>query len=90
MCFSATASFTAGAVLLGVGTLTLRSALASRHSHRRRDLPFAAIPLLFAIQQLIEGVVWLTVSAEAPPLSTHRIVVVPETQLSNQPFFFGE
>ena len=87
MCFSATASFSTGALLLGIGTLTLRSALAA---HQQRELPFAAIPLLFATQQLIEGMIWLTVSAEAPPLSTHRIVVVPETQLSNQPFFFGE
>ncbi len=67
MCFSATASFTAGAVLLGVGTLTLRSALASR---QRRDLPFAAIPLLFAIQQLIEGVIWLTFTEEVKGLNT--------------------
>lgn len=70
MCFSATASFTAGAVLLGVGTLTLRSALASRHSRQRRDLPFAAIPLLFAIQQLIEGVIWLTFRFDAPLLNS--------------------
>ena len=67
MCFSATASFSAGAVLLGVGTLTLRSA---RASHQWRDLPFAAIPLLFAIQQLIEGVIWLTFSSEAPLLNS--------------------
>ena len=67
MCFSATASFSAGAVLLGVGTLTLRSALTS---HQRRDLPFAAIPLLFAIQQLIEGVIWLTFSDEAALLNS--------------------
>ena len=63
MCFSATASFTAGAVLLGLGTLTLKSA------GRPRELPFAAIPLLFAIQQLSEGVVWLTFSYEAPLLN---------------------
>ena len=72
MCFSATASFTAGAVLLGVGTLTLRSALASRQSfqsRQRRELPFAAIPLLFAIQQLIEGVIWLTFRVDAPLLN---------------------
>ena len=72
MCFSATASFTAGAVLLGIGTLTLRSALASRHSlqsPQRRDLPFAAIPLLFAIQQMIEGVIWLTFRVDAPLLN---------------------
>ena len=62
MCFSATASFAAGALLLGIGTLTLRSATAA---HERRALPFAAIPLLFAVQQLIEGVIWLTFSDEA-------------------------
>ncbi|MEO6437337.1 MAG: DUF6629 family protein [Tepidisphaeraceae bacterium] len=64
MCFSATASFSAGAVLLGLGTLTLKSA------SRPRELPFAAIPLLFAIQQLSEGVIWLTFRYEAPQLNT--------------------
>ena len=63
MCFSATASFSAGALLLGMGTLTLRSA---KHP---REWPFAAIPLLFAIQQLSEGVIWLTFRYEAPLLS---------------------
>ncbi len=57
MCFSATASFSAATLLLGIGTLTLRSALVTR---QRRALPFAAIPMLFAVQQLIEGVIWLT------------------------------
>ena len=61
MCFSATASFSAGALLLGIGTLTLRSALATRQRHA---LPFAAIPMLFAMQQLIEGVIWLTFAEE--------------------------
>lgn len=62
MCFSATASFSAAALLLGIGTLTLRSALVTR---QRRALPFAAIPMLFAMQQLIEGVTWLTFTEEA-------------------------
>ena len=66
MCFSATASFSAGALLLGIGALTLRSALAT---HQRRALPFAAIPMLFAVQQLIEGVIWLSFSHEAPLLN---------------------
>ena len=66
MCFSATASFSAGALLLGIGTLTLRSAVAT---HQRSALPFAAIPLLFAIQQLTEGVIWLTFTADAPLLN---------------------
>lgn len=63
MCFSATASFSAGALLLGLGTLTLKSA---RHP---RQLPLAAIPLLFAIQQLSEGVIWLTFRYDAPLLN---------------------
>ncbi|MDT3706194.1 MAG: DUF6629 family protein [Thiobacillus sp.] len=63
MCFSATVSFSAGAFLLGIGTLTLKSA------RRPRELPFAAIPLLFAIQQLSEGVIWLTFRYEAPQLN---------------------
>ncbi len=71
MCFSATASFSAGALLLGIGTLTLRAALATQ---QRSALPFAAIPLLFALQQLSEGVIWLTFRHEAPalnPVMTH-------------------
>lgn len=54
MCFSATASFTAGALLLGVGAITVPMA------RERHELPFAAIPLLFGIQQVIEGFVWLS------------------------------
>ena len=64
MCFSATASFTAGTLLLGIGTLVLRAA------RRPNELAFAAIPLLFAIQQLVEGVVWLTFNFDAPLLNT--------------------
>ena len=64
MCFSATASFSAGALLLGIGVLTLNSA------SRPREWPFAAIPLLFAVQQLSEGVIWLTFSYEAPLLNS--------------------
>ena len=63
MCFSATASFSAGAVLLGLGTLMLT--LASRP----RELMFATIPLLFATQQLTEGVIWLTFRYDAPQIN---------------------
>ncbi|MEJ7930215.1 DUF6629 family protein [Ramlibacter sp. AN1015] len=54
MCFSATASFTAGGLLLvaGVAAQKLARAPAERF--------YAAIPLLFAIQQLTEGVVWIS------------------------------
>lgn len=57
MCFSAEVSFAAGAGLLGIGAVTLRAA------PRRAMLPFAAIPLLFGAQQLIEGVLWRRLAA---------------------------
>ncbi|MFW2457754.1 DUF6629 family protein [Methyloversatilis discipulorum] len=63
MCFSATASVAAGTLLLGAGILTVRSARGAR------ELPLAAIPLLFSIQQLVEGVVWMTFRYEAPLLN---------------------
>lgn len=64
MCFSATASFTAGALLLGVGALTLRRTVAAS------ELPYAAIPALFGIQQIMEGGLWLTFSDEAAHLNS--------------------
>lgn len=54
MCFSATASFIAGGVLSATGIVTIRKA------KTKAEVPFASIPLLFGIQQLIEGVVWLS------------------------------
>ena len=62
MCFSATASFVAGTALSGIGIVTITNA------KRRSELPFAMIPLLFGIQQLVEGVLWLTFSHDAPVL----------------------
>jgi hypothetical protein len=63
MCFSVTASFVTGAALLIVGTAT------TRRTRRHDELPFALIPVLFGIQQLIEGALWLTFPAEAPLLN---------------------
>lgn len=62
MCFSASASFVAGATLSAAGIASLRQA---RH---RSEIPFAAIPLLFGIQQITEGVIWLTFRYDAPVL----------------------
>lgn len=67
MCFSATASLAAGGFLLGLGTMTVKAARSPS------ELPFAAIPLLFAIQQLSEGVVWWTFSHDAPGLNVVMI-----------------
>ena len=54
MCFSATASFTTGTLLLVTGIITLRQV---KHIS---SLPFASIPLIFGIQQIIEGFVWIS------------------------------
>lgn len=64
MCFSATASFAAGIALLATGTVTTRMA------QNGRERPYALIPVLFGIQQLIEGTLWLTFSDQAPMLQT--------------------
>ncbi|MFZ0805041.1 MAG: DUF6629 family protein [Candidatus Sulfotelmatobacter sp.] len=53
MCFSATANFVGSGALGAVGVVTL-----TRVKHRR-ELLFAALPLLFAIHQFTEGFVWL-------------------------------
>jgi hypothetical protein len=53
MCFSATASFSAAAVCGAIGVLTVRRA-------SRPDLMLAFIPIMFALQQALEGVEWLT------------------------------
>lgn len=54
MCFSSTVSFTAGIALTAVGAYTLKK------SASNDERPFAAIPLLFGIQQILEGFVWLS------------------------------
>ena len=64
MCFSATASFTAGAALLGIGALTLR------RTTRGAEIPYASIPVLFGLQQLVEGGLWLTFLDKAPHLNS--------------------
>ncbi len=56
MCFSATASFTGGTGLLIIGAIALQQS---------KNIPqkiFACIPLVFAVQQLCEGILWLSFS----------------------------
>ena len=61
MCYSAEASFTAATVLGITGAYTLREA---KHF---RLLPMAMIPLMFGLQQLTEGVLWVSLSAGGQP-----------------------
>lgn len=62
MCFSASASFVAGITLSATGVATLKQA------ERKTEIPFALIPLLFGIQQITEGIIWLTFRHDAPLL----------------------
>ena len=61
MCFSANASFAASAILVTAGAYAL--------SVRRRsgEWVFAVIPLIFSVQQFVEGFVWLRLSDGGPP-----------------------
>lgn len=56
MCFSASASFIAGGALSSAGALSLK--MAGKTSRRA----IAAVPLVFGIQQLVEGVVWVSLA----------------------------
>ena len=56
MCFSATASFSAGALLSAAGVFAMSK------TKNPKVLPFASSPLLFGLQQITEGVVWITAS----------------------------
>ncbi len=64
MCFSASADFTAAAVIGAVGLATLAQA------REPRALPLAALPLLFAAHQLTEGFVWLGMDGRLSPAAT--------------------
>ena len=64
MCFSAPARFITAAVTSAIGIVALTRV------NERRELPLAAMPLLFALQQGVEGVLWLNLPlAPNGPLS---------------------
>ncbi|MFZ2287124.1 MAG: DUF6629 family protein [Bacteroidales bacterium] len=57
MCFSAAASFAGGAVIAAIGVMTVR---ANSDPSRR---VFAAMPLIFGVQQISEGFVWVALQS---------------------------
>jgi hypothetical protein len=59
MCFSATASFGASALLFGIGLLSMKN------SESKEQKFLASIPLLLSIQQIFEGILWLSISNPA-------------------------
>ncbi|MBK7427959.1 MAG: hypothetical protein IPI60_13510 [Saprospiraceae bacterium] len=56
MCFSATASFSAGIILSTIGVVSVKKA------ESKSQLAFASIPIIFAIQQITEGILWLALT----------------------------
>lgn len=64
MCFSVSASFIAGSALSAVGVVTIIK------TKRKAEIPFAMIPLLFGVQQITEGLIWLSFRFNALWLTT--------------------
>jgi hypothetical protein len=54
MCFSAEASFAGGVIISSIGVAAVRSVRTSS------QIAFAGIPLLFGIQQIAEGALWVS------------------------------
>lgn len=60
MCFGPVASFAASGVLASLGTVVIRNVRA------KKEIWFAAFPMLFALQQFIEGLLWLAIQNGKP------------------------
>ncbi len=63
MCFSPTASFVSAGLLASIGGATWR------HVREPRTLLFASVPMLFALHQFCEGMVWLGLDGRIGPLA---------------------
>jgi len=59
MCFSAEASFAGGIALTALGAVTMKKV------QQPTQMAFAAVPILFGVQQISEGMVWLALSDPA-------------------------
>ena len=66
MCFSAAASLAAAAILAPAGVLGVHRA----YRVDRRYLALATLPLLFSMQQLLEGLVWIAGRTAEPEVLT--------------------
>lgn len=70
MCFSAEASFIGGAVLTTIGTLSVRK---NREPSQRL---FATMPLVFGLQQIAEGFVWVALESGQQDILLKRATTV--------------
>ncbi|MEI9921416.1 MAG: DUF6629 family protein [Bacteroidota bacterium] len=65
MCFSSSASFGAGAVLAVVGTVSITQV------RNPSQIALASIPLLFAVQQVAEGLLWVSIPDQGASIRQH-------------------
>ncbi len=76
MCFSAEASFAGGIIISAIGVATVTKV------HKKSQLIFASIPLFFGIQQITEGVLWLTLPnpdhLSIQKISTYMFLIMAE------------
>lgn len=70
MCFSANASFGAGIVLSTIGVAAIRKV------QHKSQIPFAVIPLIFAVQQITEGFLWLSLPDPAKSATSHALTII--------------
>jgi hypothetical protein len=70
MCFSATASFTASAVIAGAGVISLK------RSENGSQRFLSLVPILFSMQQVVEGFVWLSFTNPQIALYRHMLTVL--------------
>lgn len=73
MCFSPTASFITAGALAVVGVAAIKK------TKTKSERAVAVIPLIFAVQQLIEGVIWLCLKPLA--ISTCPLVTLTDSYL---------
>jgi hypothetical protein len=83
MCFSAEASFGVGAVLLPAGLYCVNGAVQYRVAY----LPLGIIPIIFAIQQFAEGLVWVGLDHNYPALVEGSALIFLLFALSFWPFW---
>jgi hypothetical protein len=69
MCFSTTADVVAGGVLTPIAFVSLRSV------RTLREVPFAALPAVFAVHQLIEALVWAGADGDVSAGHAHAAAV---------------
>jgi len=83
MCFSPEASFGLGALLLPAGVHCVRTAA----KRNRAWLPLAVTPLLFGVQQVCEGLVWVGLRTDNPGLVRPASLVFLFFALAAWPFW---